>query len=62
MIYNHWGPTIKKHENIDLYNVGLDLIEFDKTVAFKFHSYWYVNTGTQWMFKSGGIKQMFSAA
>lgn len=59
--YNHWGPTIKKHENIDLYDVGLDLIEFDKTVAVKFHSYGYVNTGIQWMFKSGGIQQMFSA-
>ncbi len=61
LFYNHWGPTIEKHENIDLYDVGLDLIEFDKTVAVKFHSYGYVNTGIQWMFKSGGIQQMFSS-
>ncbi|WHQ36568.1 hypothetical protein [Spiroplasma sp. SV19] len=59
---NRWGSTITNRENIDLYNVGLDLIEFDKSVAVKFHSYGYVNTGIQWMFKSGGINQMFSSA
>ncbi|KAF0850942.1 hypothetical protein [Spiroplasma poulsonii] len=59
---NRWGTTISNRKNIDLYDVGLDLIEFDKSVAVKFHSYGYVNTGIQWMFKSGGINQMFSSA
>ncbi|WFG95616.1 hypothetical protein M1771_05790 [Spiroplasma citri] len=59
--YNRWGATIAKRENIDLYDIGLDLIEFDKSVATKFHSYGYVHTGMEWMFRSGGINQMFSS-
>ncbi|ALD66280.1 hypothetical protein [Spiroplasma cantharicola] len=56
----HWAEKVKNKEQIDLYDIGLNFIEFDKSVAEEFQSFGFVNTGIQWMFKSGGLKEIFS--
>ncbi|AGR41182.1 hypothetical protein [Spiroplasma taiwanense] len=57
---NKWGEKIKNKEQIDLYDVGLDVIEFDQEIAKLYHSYGFVNTGIQWMFHKNGMKEIFS--
>ncbi|AGR42182.1 hypothetical protein [Spiroplasma diminutum] len=59
---NRWGDDIKNHKDIDLYDLGIDLIKFDQAVATKFLSFGYVNAGIQWMFKSNGLNQIFSSS
>ncbi|WP_157806927.1 hypothetical protein [Spiroplasma floricola] len=56
----HWAEKVANKEEIDLYHVGLNFIEFDKAIATKYHSFGFVNTGIQWMFKSKGLKDIFS--
>ncbi|WP_339020250.1 hypothetical protein [Spiroplasma endosymbiont of Atherix ibis] len=57
-----WSEDIKNKKDVDLYDLGLDLIEFDKAVATEFLSYAYVHSGIQWMFQSGGLKEAFSSS
>ncbi|AUF83513.1 hypothetical protein CXP39_01745 [Mesoplasma syrphidae] len=55
-----WGETIKNKQDIDLNDVSMDLIKFDKAFATEFHSYGYVNPGFTWIFKKGVAKDMLS--
>ncbi|AUB31682.1 hypothetical protein [Spiroplasma floricola] len=57
-----WSEDIKNKKDVDLYDLGLDLINFDKAVATEFLSYAYVHSGIQWMFQSGGLKEAFSSS
>ncbi len=56
-----WGEDIRNQRDVDLYELGMDLIKFDQAVATKFLSYGYVHAGIQWMFKNGGLKEIFSS-
>ncbi|WP_169729898.1 hypothetical protein [Mesoplasma seiffertii] len=55
-----WGQAIKNREDIDLNDVSMDLIKFDKAFATEFHSYGYVHPGISWIFKEGVAKDMLS--
>ncbi|WP_211277577.1 hypothetical protein [Spiroplasma monobiae] len=57
---NRWADDIKNKRDVDLYDLGIDLIKFDKAVATKFLSYSYVHSGLEWMFRSGGLAEAFS--
>ncbi|AGM25555.1 hypothetical protein [Spiroplasma chrysopicola] len=57
-----WGTAIEKKQDVDLNTISHDLIEFDKSVAEKYHNYGYVHTGLAWLFKPGGIKSIFAKA
>ncbi|WP_342274815.1 hypothetical protein [Spiroplasma endosymbiont of Cantharis lateralis] len=56
----YWAKKVENKEQIDLYDIGINFIEFDKSVAEEFQSFGFVNTGIQWIFKSGGLKEIFS--
>ncbi|AHI52807.1 hypothetical protein [Spiroplasma culicicola] len=56
---NKWGQAIEQKQNIDLYDVGMDIIEYDMAIAEKYHNYGLVNPGITWLFK-GGFKDAFS--
>ncbi|WP_338984334.1 hypothetical protein [Spiroplasma endosymbiont of Diplazon laetatorius] len=58
---NRWGEDIKNKKDVDLYDLGIDLIKFDKAVATKFLSFSYVHSGIEWMFKSNGLSEAFSS-
>ncbi|ALD66466.1 hypothetical protein [Spiroplasma cantharicola] len=55
-----WANDIQNQRDIDLYDLGMDLIKFDQAVATKFLSYGYVHAGIQWVFKSKGLNEIFS--
>ncbi|QGS52084.1 hypothetical protein [Spiroplasma tabanidicola] len=57
-----WAKVRDEKGDVDLYDLGEDLIKFDKAVSTKFLSFGYVNSGIQWMFKNGGIKEIFSSS
>ncbi|ATQ35489.1 hypothetical protein MENTO_v1c03430 [Mesoplasma entomophilum] len=56
-----WQPVIDQKQEIDFYDIAMDMIKFDQAIAKEFQSYGYVNTGTQWIFHKNGIKEMFSS-
>ncbi|WP_338985568.1 hypothetical protein [Spiroplasma endosymbiont of Diplazon laetatorius] len=56
----YWGQKVENKEEIDLYDVGINVIEFDKAIAQEFHSFGFVNTGLQWIFKPGGLSEIYS--
>ncbi|QHX36601.1 hypothetical protein [Spiroplasma sp. BIUS-1] len=56
----HWSQKVKDKEPIDLYDVGLNFIEFDKAIATEYHSFGFVNTGIQWIFRPSGLKEIYS--
>ncbi|AGR42054.1 hypothetical protein [Spiroplasma diminutum] len=56
----HWAKRVENKEQIDLYDIGLNFIEFDKSVAEEFHSFGFVNTGIQWVFRKDGLNEIFS--
>ncbi|AOG59999.1 hypothetical protein SHELI_v1c00440 [Spiroplasma helicoides] len=58
---NRWGESAKNNQDIDLYDLGVNLIEFDKAVSTEFLSYGYVNPGIGWIFRDGGLKEIFSS-
>ncbi|AGM26566.1 hypothetical protein SSYRP_v1c09790 [Spiroplasma syrphidicola EA-1] len=55
-----WGEKIANKQDVDLNTISHDLIEFDKSVAEKYHNYGYVHSGLEWLFKPGGIKSIFA--
>lgn len=58
----NWAEKTEfEKEDIDLNDIGKNMIEFDKAVATKFHSYGYVHTGFSWMFSKGGFNDIFSS-
>ncbi|ASP28322.1 hypothetical protein SCORR_v1c05500 [Spiroplasma corruscae] len=57
---NRWGDYKTSHKDIDLYDLGMDLVEFDKAVSTEFLSFGYVNPGIFWMFHSNGLNEIFS--
>ncbi|WP_338983495.1 hypothetical protein [Spiroplasma endosymbiont of Othius punctulatus] len=54
---DHFG----EEKDIDLYDVGNSLIEFDKSVAGKFHSFGFVNPGISWVFSLEGLSEIYSS-
>lgn len=56
----YWTPKIEVKENIDFYDIAMNMIEFDVAIASKYQSFGYVNTGIQWIFSKNGIKEVFS--
>ncbi|QHX36242.1 hypothetical protein STIUS_v1c06880 [Spiroplasma sp. TIUS-1] len=54
---DHFGENV----DIDLYDIGNSLIEFDKSVAGKFHSTGFVNTGPAWIFTQGGLSEIYGS-
>ncbi|QBQ07875.1 hypothetical protein SGLAD_v1c06760 [Spiroplasma gladiatoris] len=57
---NKWSEVKTNKQDVDLYELGLDLIEFDKAVSTEFLSYGFVHAGIQWMFNSNGLNEIFS--
>ncbi|QEH61753.1 hypothetical protein SCHIN_v1c05560 [Spiroplasma chinense] len=57
---NRWENAIKEQKDLDLYDLGMDLVKFDKAVSTEFLSYGYVHAGIAWFFHPGGIKDIFS--
>ena len=55
-----WSSVIEKKQDVDLYDLGMDLVQFDQAVSTEFLSYGYVHSGIQWFFQNGGIKDIFS--
>ncbi|QEH61756.1 hypothetical protein SCHIN_v1c05590 [Spiroplasma chinense] len=55
-----WGDHVANKKDLDLYDLGMDLVKFDKAVSTEFFSFGYVNAGIAWFFHSGGIKDIFS--
>ncbi|ATZ18014.1 hypothetical protein [Mesoplasma melaleucae] len=58
--HNRWQSLIEQKQQIDFYDIAMDMIEFDQAIATEFQSYGYVHTGTQWIFHKNGVKEMFS--
>ncbi|QGS51874.1 hypothetical protein [Spiroplasma tabanidicola] len=56
----YWSSKIDNKEDIDLHDVAVDLIKFDKAAAAKFFLYGYTNVGIKWMVKKNGIKELYS--
>ncbi|ARU91517.1 hypothetical protein SCLARK_00908 [Spiroplasma clarkii] len=57
----YWKEKTDKKEDTDLNAIGKNMIEFDKAVADKFHSYGYVHTGWGWLFSKGSLSDTFSS-
>lgn len=57
----YWfNDNFGENTDIDLYDIGNSLIEFDKSIASKFNSNGFVNTGIGWMFSHGGMNELYS--
>ncbi|AKX34182.1 hypothetical protein SLITO_v1c05380 [Spiroplasma litorale] len=56
-----WSSYREQQKDIDLFDLGNDLVEFDKAVSTEFLSYGYVHAGIQWMFQPGGLSDIFSS-
>ncbi|WP_031543190.1 hypothetical protein [Mesoplasma photuris] len=56
---NRWGDIIDQGQDIDLYDVSMDLIEFDESFAQEFHEFGYVNPGITWIFQPKTLQRLF---
>ncbi|AKU79777.1 hypothetical protein [Spiroplasma turonicum] len=59
---SRWSKVKENKGDIDLYDLGIDLISFDEAVSTEFLSYGYVHAGIAWMFQTNGLNEIFSSS